>query len=252
LKVIKYKNGDITISAGIGKKIKNCKDSIGCLNCIDEIECLKSLAKRTKSYMITNNDYRSIVSAAFNLHRLQKFKLQFFTFTFAYEPSEIISNKILTRFIKNTKKKYDKNFNYIWTKERQESGRIHYHMLCDVPFMPIKDLQDSFNYCVLAIDNCGVVSNNSVRLPPDDRKIYKFDQIAVAKYIAKYISKERGKAFTQPCFSISRALRDVSEEITIWEAYKLRSQYGCFKEFHKFTESGAPVFGIIKLKNLKK
>ena len=223
-----YTNGDITYSAGIGKTPEICME----------------LSKRDKTYSITNSDYRTIVSAAINLQARKVYQIVFLTYTFAFEPSEKEGNSIIKLFFKRLRRNYYDKTNYVWTKERQKNGRLHYHSLVDMPFISIKDLQDMYNSCnIFVCGNSCPVSYCSLRLPPNHRKIDQMGAVATAKYMAKYISKERGKQYGLPCFGISKDIRDVKTKLTVdmWKTIR--------KDNVLHSSYGGKNFGVDRLKN---
>lgn len=226
MKLYLWANGDITGSNGKGKPPEKCLE----------------MATKQKKYTITNTDYRYIVSAAANLQKVKKFKLIFLTFTFPFEPSEKIANKILTHFLNKLKRDYGQ-LEYIWTKERQQTGRLHFHAIIDIPFIPIKDLQGFWNNSINTFDSSVNCSNNSLRLPPKDHNIDRMEGLETVKYMAKYVTKERKNAYEQPCFAVSRGLRDVKQEIDTLEVMRLIKERGIYKSF------GNDNYGVTMLKN---
>ncbi len=210
MKLTLFLNGDITGSCGKG----------------EAAEIMREKGKLTKSYVITNTDYRIILSAAVNLVNLKKYKIVFLTHTFPFDPNEKTANSILKMFFKTIKREYNVQ-EYIWTKERQKTGRIHYHSLIDMPFIPIKDLQNIWNHCINYYQSDIVCSVNSLRFPLHNAVIYNSEITRTVRYIAKYITKERGKSYKQPCYAITKALyQGIKREISDNEAIELIKKYG--------------------------
>jgi len=229
LRYFLYQNGDLCSSSGIGGNMDFCKE----------------IAKNKRSYTISKSDYRTIVSSAILLAQRKVYKLVFLTATFPVVVSEKEGNVAITRFISTIKRKYDVR-EYIWTKELQSNKekRLHYHLIIDLPFIPIKDLQADWNNSVrFATKFDGVMLNNSLRLPPRTVHFNKMDAIAVAKYMAKYISKERTIEYEKPCWSFSRGIRDVRREINGQECIELVKKRGFIAAY------GNKYFGITMLKN---
>lgn len=92
---------------------------------------------------------------------------KFFTLTFdTYITDLKISNRLFNNFIKRLNRRLDKmgkeHIQYIAVIEFQESGRIHYHILCKLPFILQSELQSLWNngYVWIVkiddIDNVGV------------------------------------------------------------------------------------------------
>jgi hypothetical protein len=67
--------------------------------------------------------------------------------------------------------------------------------------------------------------------------------VATAKYMAKYISKERGKQYGLPCFGISKDIRDVKTKLTVdmWKTIR--------KDNVLHSSYGGKNFGVDRLKN---
>jgi len=216
MKLALWLNGDITGSDGKGASSK----------------VLRELAKHKKSYMITSVDYRTILSAAVNLVELKSNNIVFLTHTFPFDVTEHQANGIQKLFLKKFKIYWNETTNYIWTKERQKKGRLHFHTIIDMPFVPIQSLQGLWNHCISIITGNSVDNFNSLRLPLSSAKLYNTEVARTVRYIAKYISKERNKPFTQPCYGISKELYfGIKREIYTDEALILRDSCGFKKEY---------------------
>jgi len=216
-KILLYENGRCTFSAGKGRTSEECK----------------KIGSSGKEYRIANAQYHNIVAAAFKLARESSRSINFYTFTFANNPTEKEANCAIGKFFKELLRGFDNELliRYIWTKERQKNGKIHFHSLLDSGFIPVKNLQNLWNRCIRFA--CGNVelSNNSFRLPPPaNRKIFaNKDIIAIAKYIGKYVSKERFNSYELPVYSISKRLFPLSREISIEEYETLVDTFGIFR-----------------------
>lgn len=225
-----YANGDITGSNGCGSPP----------------EQMQKIARIQRSYSITPADYRAILCSAIKLTEINRHRLEFLTLTLPFcGISEKESNQILTAFLIKLKRRY-KVENYIWTKEHQSNAdkRIHYHILIDLPFIPVKDMQKDYNECILGVTGfIGALLCNSLRFPPRNHCINKMGAISVAKYIAKYISKERKIVYSSPCFAISRGLRNPPVSITNEEMSILVRKRGMKHSY------GNNNFAVIMLKN---
>jgi hypothetical protein len=222
-----YANGDVTYSKGEGQPP----------------EKLAEMANKVKTYSISNTDYRTIVSSAALLRKTAKNRLIFLTVTFACDPDEESANKILSNFLKNLKTNYGL-LEYIWTKERQKNNKIHYHILCDIRFNNIVDLQKSFNRTVKNINPNFNVSSNSLRLPPGGRSVCNNnDAKNIIKYMAKYISKERFTTYKQPCFAISKGIRNIKTELSIDDMIEIKRN---FKTFNWYCDENFGAFSIIE------
>lgn len=225
-----YANGDITGSNGKGSLPDR----------------MQELALKERSFSITTKNYREILCSAIKLTEINRYRLEFLTLTFPFSGiDEKDGNLILTHFLGKLKRAYNVK-NYIWTKERQSNDdqRLHYHILIDLPFIPVKTLQTDYNQSIVAITGfSGTLLNNSLRFPPRSHRISKMGAISVAKYIAKYIAKERKIIYKMPCFCISRGLRNPPKDITNEEMSILIKKRGIKHSF------GNQNFAVIMLKN---
>ena len=181
-------------------------------------------ARQPRSYYIRKSE---VVSASINLWMRKKYRIYFITFTFAFEPDEKTASRIWTNYLKNLKLNYNVN-NYVWVKERQKSGRIHYHILLDSPRNNIGKLQNSFNNIVKNYDDTLPVSNNSVRLG-NSPVVFNIQQCS--KYIAKYCVKSIEKKFTQKAYGYTNEISDVCREIDTFELDKLALDYDVINVF---------------------
>lgn len=205
-----YWNGEITYSLG-----KGCKD----------VEMMTQRGLKERRYMITNRIYRDLVSAAIKMKFQAVFGIVFFTSTFPYDPSEEEAQAIFKNFMKNLKTNYNVK-NYLWVKERQKNGRLHYHFLAEVPYCPIKRLQKAYNSAILGINRTVLVSNNSLRLP-NSKKFGNLvrDPRQLAAYIGKYLTKGRYFEWRLPCFGISKNLYPLSMEVSEANVLVLKENY---------------------------
>jgi len=220
-KILLYENGRCTFSAGKGRTITECQE----------------IGRTSKGYKITNAQYNNIIAAAFKLARSTTRTLNFYTFTFANNPCEIDANKAIGKFFKELLREFESDIRYIWTKERQKNGKIHFHSLLDSGYIPVQSLQALWNRSILFA--CGNVelSNNSFRLPPvANRKIFSNkDIISIARYIGKYVSKERANSYQCPVCSISKRLYPLYIEISLAEYETLVDTFGIYRSVvHEF------------------
>lgn len=193
-----YVNGNITASKGEG----------------NDAVILREAGKMEKKYVIDNLAYRQLVSACIKIVKKAQNKPVFLTITFPYYPKEHEAQKIFTNFVKNMKKTYNLE-KYVWVKEHGERrGKLHYHLVADYPFFDIRLIQNSFNSAIRNFNGNSNLSNNSVRLPPrsNGNSVVR-DGIGMAKYIGKYISKNRYVEWKTRCYAIAKVLFPLSIEI---------------------------------------
>lgn len=106
---------------------------------------------------------------------------KFITLTFAetYTESDIKqANYLFKKFIQRlnyqmSKKIENFKLEYLVVPELTKAGAIHYHMLCNLPYVDIKHLQTIWNYGIIYINKIWEINN-------------------VAAYISSYIDKDFG------------------------------------------------------------
>ncbi len=153
-----------------------------------------------KGYCIKKSTRRNLISSAFLLFVKKQHQIIFLTLTF---PERIQKkqkiNPMLHKFLTNMHETYGMK-DFLWTREDQKSGRPHYHLLADMPFQPIKKINDAWCHAI------GMKSNNAVRLPKDHKAILK-DLDRTCRYITKYVSKNEKGDYSERCFSISKNIK---------------------------------------------
>lgn len=114
-------------------------------------------------------------------------KDKFYTFTFdpkkahenGIDPTDITSaNKAIDRFLKRLKRRY-KDVKFLWVVEFHQKGSIHFHMICDLPYIPQKIMMNDiwkYGYCWVN------------RL--DSNKFSKHGVDNVGAYVSKYMVKD--------------------------------------------------------------
>lgn len=121
----------------------------------------KDLEQKEKNYnqqvIRRRNNVRHLVCCNFTEND------KFFTLTFSKNETDLnYCNAKFKKFIKVLKSKYKiKNFKYLAVIEFQKRGAIHYHIICNLPYVPQKDLQELWGNgfvwinCIKNIDNLG-------------------------------------------------------------------------------------------------
>jgi len=140
--------------------------------------------KKTKKKRLYTIDKKKVRSACIELWKRKKGKfVLFITVTFPGNPTEKQTCKVWDAFLDNLRKTYGIT-QYVWVKEYQKRGVIHYHILLDTVFIDIVRLQRTFNRICF---NQGIpVSNNSVRLGNQPRV---FGVKRIKNYLSKYMAK---------------------------------------------------------------
>ena len=164
------------------------------------------LGKENKSYKVDNSTYRKCASSGMYLYNESKSKTIFLTLTFPefkenkYNHLLILTeserntllnevNKCFSKFVHNLRKNYDCQ-GYVAVREfGATSNRVHFHLLCAIPFVPFNRLNAA--WCA-AISDISVFSKNAVTSDRENRVI-KNDPARAIHYICKYFSKAKGQ-----------------------------------------------------------
>lgn len=144
--------------------------------------------------------------------------LLFVTVTCAQDIEEGPAARAWLLFLKNI----DVNCNvgkYVWVKERQKSGRLHYHILFDAKYIPVKYMQHAWETSFLSATGHKDLHHCSVRL--GDRPIVR-DLRRVSRYLSKYVSKG-AEPFLRRAYGNS--VMEISTEVDATDLYAfLRSR----------------------------
>lgn len=154
---------------------------------------------KSKHYRIDSRVYRKVTSTAHYLIHESNYKTLFITLTFPKFKRKVKDNEIneyFSRFAENLRanKKYNCN-GYIAVRENgAKYGRVHFHLLASMRFVPFIELNNT--WCNTISDICEY-SRNAVTSDPKTRIIRTTKYIKNApralKYICKYISKCRNQ-----------------------------------------------------------
>lgn len=113
--------------------------------------------------------------------------LLFFTVTLPEKISESEARRAWHSFLMNLRNSYCVK-KYVWVKEYQANGNIHYHIIVDRAFIDIVKMQKTWNTCLLNHTSITAIGTNcSVRLGNQPR-VYSIER--VANYLSKYIAKD--------------------------------------------------------------
>ena len=171
-----YENGQITLTVAKKKPIS-----------IEHQEKVRANGKVKKQYYISSARYRVITSSAINLFRNRKYQVVFLTLTFPGKIDHADANRCFSKYIDNLTTNYKLN-GYVAVHEYTIKGNSHYHLLADLPYIQIYQLNRAWNYSIS--DFCPG-SLNSVRLPKGKNKgvVKNFERCV--KYCCKYFTKGR-------------------------------------------------------------
>ena len=114
--------------------------------------------KRQENYanrqQTRRNMIRRLVTSNFNM-KYAKFQ----TLTFAENLQDLKeANARYKAYIRKLRKKYGQ-FKYVTVIEFQKRGAIHYHMLSDLPYIPIEELQEMWIYGFVKVNAVDHVDN---------------------------------------------------------------------------------------------
>lgn len=150
-------------------------------------DILKDLAKKKRSYSVKRTKLQSACVSAW-LAKKSKFML-FVTFTFPFDVTEQTGASCFNSLLNNLRNNF-KVTTYVWVKEMQKTGRLHYHIIVDRNRIDIKAVQKTWNNVITNITGVTPDFNNSVRLGPNP-VVYSVER--VKRYLSKYISKTENK-----------------------------------------------------------
>ena len=166
----------------------------------------KELGNKQKKFKIDSVIYRKLASSAHYLVKESKNKTLFITLTFPKfkrQPNKNCKNELcktvfqneinnaFSKFVENLRTNYGCN-GYIAVREfGSKSHRIHFHLLCSIPFVSFVKLNAA--WCA-AISDISVFSRNAVTTDP--RTKFVKNPIRAMRYVCKYFSKCRGQRST--------------------------------------------------------
>jgi len=125
----------------------------------------KKVASRARSNIRARNELRRLALANFSN------KSKFITLTFKDNMQDLTeANKLFKAFTRQLRKK-QKDFKYIAVIEFQKRGAIHYHLLCNLKYVPAKIIEKMWGQGFIKINRIDHVDN-------------------IGAYVIKYMTKE--------------------------------------------------------------
>lgn len=116
-------------------------------------------------------------------------KVTFVTLTFGGTPTHAAAREAFRRFAERLRRKHP-NVSYVWRKELQERGSIHYHFIAfDMPYYPQASLQRVWEQCTG--EDQSIVD---IRLVKSRSQMTAY----VAKYVAKVADSEAVPSLETP------------------------------------------------------
>lgn len=149
------------------------------------------------------NVYKNVVRAKSKIRALcnenSHILTKFLTLTFAgdFKEDKINeANKILSNFLKRLGYKYKIKVEYLCVPELQKNGKIHFHLLCNLPYIDVVELELVWKYGIVHITKIDDIQN-------------------LGAYLSSYVDKDFGKAFAgrKHFFKSSGVKYPVSEKI---------------------------------------
>jgi len=132
---------------------------------------------------------------------------KFMTLTFADNMTDLKqANYLFNQFIKRISYRYS-DFEYLAVPEFQKRGSIHYHLLCNLPYIEMDGLEYIWSHGVVNIRKIGEVNN-------------------LGGYMSKYLSKElfNGRMFNKKKIFRSQTLMQ-SVELLGWYAMMFADKF---------------------------
>lgn len=112
----------------------------------------KSKTKRKDSINRTRNEIRRLINCNPDFSK-------FYTLTFAENiPDVKITNKHFSKFIMRMEYRYE-DFKYIAIIEFQKRGAVHYHFLCNLPFIDSREIEKIWGFGFIKIKKINEVTN---------------------------------------------------------------------------------------------
>lgn len=162
----------------------------GSINCPGHLKQTET-GRKEKSFKIDNVNYRKLSSSAHYLVKKSQYKTLFFTLTFGKyktkkEPDEKTHNECFSRFMENLNKNYN-CAGYVAVRERgKNTGRLHYHCLCSIPFVEFSVINSAWNH---SISDICYFSNNA--FTTDRKTVFIRNPVRALRYVCKYFAKAK-------------------------------------------------------------
>lgn len=160
------------------------------LNAFEQMEIMKQ--KQQYSVNRTRTEIRRLINSNPQLTK-------FMTLTFAKNITDLKeANYIFNQFIKSMNYKYP-DFKYLAIPEFQQRGAVHYHLLCEMPFIHFREIAEIWGQGNIDIRTLNDVDN-------------------IGAYVCKYLSKDMfdERTFGKKKFFRSQSLSEPIELLGYW------------------------------------
>jgi len=148
--------------------------------------------KKTLQYSYTSKKLK-IQALCCALWRQKRGKvLYFWTVTIPEHIDEKTLAKVWNRYLTLLRNE-NRIEQYIWVKEYQKNGNLHYHILTDkqVSYANRHIFQKHWEYCLNVYAGVQTVYHNSVRIDTTDNRHIVFSVNRVRFYLSKYVAKDK-------------------------------------------------------------
>lgn len=177
--------------------------------------------RKQKTYGLTWSIYRKISSAAFIQLEKRQGNVCFWTFTTQNLKCEEVGAKCFSDLLKNLKKNHGLN-SYIWVKERQGNGNLHWHAILDMAYINVVLLSSIWSATLCRNRVAQTDHKNSVNISKNKsgKVVYLRDTKGAVKYLCKYMSKQlakREKPYMKRCYGMSRNIQPKPKTLTLDE-----------------------------------
>ena len=152
---------------------------------------------------------------------------KFLTLTYAKNVTDLDTAwKDYDLFVKRIKTRFD-HFQYVIVVEFQERGAIHFHLLCNLPYVDVNELREIWGKGFVKINRIDDVDN-------------------VGAYITKYMTKENAdsRLIGRKCYSMSRDLKQPDVYTKDEEIDEVLESLENVKRTHS-TEFESEYYGVI-------
>lgn len=162
----------------------------------------KQMKKRKDSISRTRTEIRRLINCN------QDFT-KFYTLTFKDNITDVkIANKHFSKFIMRMEYRYE-DFKYVSVIEFQKRGAVHYHFLCNLPYIKSKEVETIWGFGFIKIKRIQHVTN-------------------LGAYVCKYLQKDMtdGRLFNKKKYFCSKNLDRPTEIYDDQIVGQLIAQYG--------------------------
>ena len=191
----------------------------------------RSNAKNTSQEVKDENRRKTASRARTLVRRIANANPQlnkFLTLTFAKNVTNIkYSRYEFDKFLKRLKTRF-KNFQYICVIEFQERGAIHFHLLCNLPYVDIDELAEIWKHGYVKINRIDNVDN-------------------VGAYITKYMTKDGidSRLIGKKCYTMSKGLKQPKEYTEEQDIERILNNLENVKRCHT-TEYETEYYGVVR------